>query len=99
MPGLDRLEDLLLGGPRVARDLRDRRRPPQLLAERGDHRAEAKVQLLHAARHAYGPALVAEMPLELADDGRRRIGGELETAVGIEAVDCLDQADRCHLHE
>jgi hypothetical protein len=33
------------------------------------------------------------VPLELADDGGRGVGRELDLPVGIEAVDGLDQAD------
>ncbi len=34
------------------------------------------------------------MPLDLADDGRRRVRGELHPALGIEAVNGLDKPDR-----
>ena len=39
------------------------------------------------------------MALDLADDRRRRVGRQLEAAVGVEAVDRLDQADRADLDE
>src|SRR5205085_10364438 len=60
---------------------------------------ELDVQLLEAARHAYRPAAVAEVPLDLADDVRRRVRGQLDAAVDVEAVDRLDQADRADLDE
>jgi hypothetical protein len=37
--------------------------------------------------------------LDLADDVRRRVGGELDAAVEVEAVDRLDQADAADLDE
>ena len=55
------------------------------------------VQLLQRARHADGPALVAEVALDLADHVGRGVGGERHLAVQLEAVDRLDQADRAHL--
>src|SRR5512143_2255478 len=39
------------------------------------------------------------MPLDLADDVRRRIGGQLDAALDVEAVDRLDQADGADLDE
>src|SRR5581483_1542263 len=57
------------------------------------------VQLLQAARHAHRPALVAEVPLDLADDVRRRVRRQLDAPVEVEAVDRLDQADRADLDE
>ena len=46
-----------------------------------------------------GPALVPEVPLELADDRRRRVGRELDLAVEVEALDRLQQPDRSNLHQ
>src|SRR6202000_903226 len=45
------------------------------------------------------PAGVAEMALELADDGRDRKRAELDPAVGIETVDRAEQAEVGDLHE
>src|SRR3954463_6345986 len=39
------------------------------------------------------------MPLDLADDVRRRVRRQLDAALEVEAVDRLDQADRADLHE
>src|SRR5204862_20527 len=50
-------------------------------------------------RDADGPAAVAEVALDLADDVRRRVGGQLDAAVHVEAVDRLDQPDRADLDE
>ena len=71
----------------------------QLLGQLGGRRADLHAQLLQAARDPDGPALVAEVALDLADDRRGRVRRELDAAVGLEAVDGLDQADGAHLHE
>ena len=62
-------------------------------------RADLHPQLLEPARHPDRPALVAEVALDLADDRRGRVRRELDAAVGVEAVDRLDQADRADLDE
>src|SRR5438093_764889 len=51
------------------------------------------------ARDAHGPALVAEVALDLPDDVRRRVSGQLDTPVDVETVDRLDQPDRADLDE
>ena len=56
-------------------------------------------ELLEVARGAHGPALVAEVALELAQDRRRRKGRERDAAIGIEAVDRLQQPERRDLDE
>src|SRR4029450_9050794 len=56
-------------------------------------------QLLETTGHAHGPAAVAEVTLDLADDVRRRVGGQLDSAVEVEPVDRLDQTDRADLDE
>lgn len=64
------------------------------LAGRGGQR---QPQLLQPARHPHRPALVPEVPLDLAHDGRGGIGGELHPALVVEPVHRLDQADGGHL--
>src|SRR5215210_1892362 len=96
---LERLEHLFVGDARGLGELGDRRRAAVLHGELLDQPRELDVQLLQAARHAYRPAAVAEMALDLADDVRRRIGRELDAAVDVETVDRLDQADRADLDE
>ena len=54
-------------------------------------------KLLQATGHAHRPALVAEVSLDLAHDGGRGIGGELQAALRLEAVNGLDEADGAHL--
>ena len=69
------------------RELRDRRRAAELDNLILDDLRELDVELLEAARARDGPALVAEVPLDLADDVRRRVRRELDAAVDVEAVD------------
>src|SRR5260221_5449848 len=60
---------------------------------------QLQVQLLEPPGHVDRPAAIAEVALDLADDHRDRIALELDAALGIEAVDRLDQADRPDLDE
>src|SRR6266536_1146755 len=96
---LERLEHLLLPDARGLRQLGDRRRAAELHGQLLDQPRELHVQLLQPARHAHRPALVAEVPLDLADDVRRRIRRQLDAAAQVEAVNRLDQADRADLDE
>jgi hypothetical protein len=47
----------------------------------------------------YRPALVSEVALQLAEDGGRGEGGELQTPAGFEPVDRLEQSDGGHLFQ
>src|SRR5207302_2875569 len=51
------------------------------------------VQLLQPARKSDGRALVTEVALDLTGDREGGERGELETEVGVEAVDRLDQPE------
>ena len=97
--GLERLQHELLLDAGCLRELGDRRRPAELNGLVLDDLRELHVELLEAARDAHGPALVAEVALDLADDVRGRVGGQLDAAVDVEAVDRLDQADAADLDE
>ena len=57
------------------------------------------VELLEPAWDADRPAFVAEVPLDLPDDVRRRVGGQLDAALDVEPVDRLDQPNRSDLDE
>src|SRR4051812_34803992 len=96
---LERLEHLFLLGAGRLCELTDRRRASELDRELLDEARQLHVQLLEPARHPHRPALVAEVPLDLADDVRRRVGRQLDAAVEVEAVDRLDQADGADLDE
>ena len=54
---------------------------------------DARDRLLHAARDVDRPRAVAEVALELAEDGRHGVGGERDPAVGVVAVDGLHEAE------
>ncbi len=69
------------------------------LGELRGRRGQRQPQLLEPPRHTYRPALVAEVPLDLTDDGGGGVGGELHAALRVEAVHGLDQADGGHLGE
>ena len=96
---LHRLEHVLGGDVEVRRYLKDRRRTLEALRQLVHGLVHPKRQLLESPRDLDGPPLVAEVPLQLADNRRRGIGGELDLAAGVEAVDGLDEADRADLDE
>jgi len=55
--------------------------------------------LLQVSRDAHRPRAVAEVALDLAEDGGDGVAGERDLAVEVEAVDGLDQPERGDLHE
>src|ERR687896_1726857 len=57
------------------------------------------MQLLKSPRHPNGPPLVAEVALELSDDGRCCVGRELDLPLEIEPLDRLQQTDGADLDE
>ena len=69
--------------------------PGQLVAARRD----LGLKLLHPSGHPHGPRAVAEVALDLAQDGRRRVRGELDVSGDVEPIHGLDQPDGAHLHE
>ena len=73
-----------VGDRRLAAEL-----APQLLARLLERQAE----LLQVARRAHVPGGVAEVAPQLAEDRRHRVGREREPALGVPAVDGLDEAD------
>ena len=97
--GLARLEHLLGGHADRLGDLDRRRRAAELAAHLVADAVDLDGELLQVARHAHGPALVAEVALELAEDRRDRERGERGLALRVEAVDRLQQAERGDLHE
>src|SRR5205814_2126874 len=84
---------------RGLRQLADRRRTAELYGQLFHQAGQLHVELLQAARNAHRPALVPEVPLDLADDVRGRVRRQLDAAVEIEAVDRLDQPDRADLDQ
>ena len=59
-----------------------------------EHRA-----FLQTARQAELPDPIAEVASKLAEDRRRRVGRKRLAALGIEAIDRLDQPEACDLHQ
>src|SRR5207253_2154394 len=92
-------EHFLLLDPGGLRELRNRRGAGELHGELLDEPRELDVELLQSTRHAHRPALVAEVPLDLADDVRRRVRRQLDAALEVETVDRLDQADGSDLDQ
>ena len=61
--------------------------------------AEPQVQFLQAPRHLDRPAVVAEVPADLAHDGGHREGDEIRTGFDVEADDGVDQSDARDLNQ
>src|SRR5262249_60073238 len=76
-----------------------RGRPAELLTEPGHDPAQLEVQLLDSPRHADGPTSVAEVALELAENGRSRERRELETPAGIESFHRLEEPNQRDLDQ
>ena len=97
--GLAGVEDLLGADPDAPGDLVRCRGATALGLEVVRDALHADRELLQVARHAQGPALIAEMAPELAQYGRHGERRERCRAGWIEAVDRLQQAERGHLLE
>ena len=61
--------------------------------------ADLQPQLLRRALDVHLPALVAEVPLDLAGDARLGVGGQAAADGRVEVVDGLQQADVADLHQ
>ena len=96
---LERLEDVLLLGADLRADLLDRRLAMEVERELRDRAVDLQRELLQVARHAHRPRAVAEVALDLPEDGRHRIARERDLALEVEAVDRLDQAQARDLEE
>ena len=55
--------------------------------------------LLEGPRQPQLPDSVAKVPAKLAENGRRRVGDERGAALGVEAVECLDEAQARDLNQ
>ena len=97
--GLERLEDVLRVSADLRPDLLDRRLALELEVELGDRAVDLQREVLEVARHADRPGAVAEVALDLAQDGRHRIAREGDPAVEAEAVDGVDEAEAGDLEE
>ncbi len=82
--GLQALEHLFLAHLQVSRQLGHGGRPAEPLGEIADGLGQRQLEFLQPPRDPDSPPLVAEMPLYLSDNGRRRICGELDLSRGVE---------------
>src|SRR2546430_5343335 len=97
--GLEGFDHLILVGVGGLGQLFDGRRVPELGAQAVEETGQADVELLDAPRNVDRPGLVAEVALDLTEDRRHRVRGQLDAAVRVEAVDRVDEADRADLDE
>ena len=67
---LQALQHVFLAHPQVRGELADGRRASLALSEFADGLGQRELELLQPSRHADRPALVPEVPLDLAHDGR-----------------------------
>src|SRR5919106_99790 len=96
---LQTFQHALLAYPGGLGDLLDRRRTAQLLAQVTDRLRQLEVQLLESPRYPNCPPLVAEVALELSDDGRCRVRRELDFPLEVEPLDRLQQTNSADLDE
>jgi hypothetical protein len=97
--GEPRLDDLLDGDAGAVGDLPARRRSSEFAFELVARALDVERALLQFAWDSDEPALVAEVALQFAGDGRDREGRERDLAGGVEAVDRVQQPDRGDLDE
>ena len=90
LPGLEHLLD---GQPRRLGDLGGRGAAAQLPQLRLDRVLDDGGVVADVARDPQHPGAVAEVALELAEDGRDRERAERRAARGIEAIDGLDETE------
>ena len=88
-----------MGWSRCRRDLRRARRAPELLGQVGRGGEDPALQLLHPARRADHPAVVAEVLAHLAADRGHGVGQEVVLPVGVIAARSLHQAQAGDLLE
>ena len=97
--GLQRLPDVLLGELQALRDLADGGAAPQLIAQLRDGLLDSHGAFLERAWQAKLPNAIAEVTAELTENRRCGVGGERLAALGVEAIQRLDQAEACDLHQ
>ena len=88
-----RLQHLLGADAQPLGDVIDGGSAPQSREQLGEGLFDLEDPLLNLARHVDRPATVAEMALQLPEDGGDGEGREGGAALGVEAVDRLDQSD------
>ena len=85
--GVHRLQHVLVLQLQPAGDVGHRRLPAQAGGELGRRLLDLQDPLLDSARDPDRPAAIAEMALQLAEDGRYGEGRERGSPAGVEAVD------------
>jgi hypothetical protein len=63
------------------------------VAELDDRALDVADALLQPARNAQRPDAIAEVPAQLAEDGRAGEGGERDAALGVEALERRYEAE------
>src|SRR5579872_6903518 len=96
---LQRLEHVLFRCAGHLGELLDCGGASEALRQVADRLTEVQVELLDATGGPHGPAAVAEVALQLADDRRRGVARELHPTLGVEPVHRLDEGERAHLVE
>jgi len=86
-------DDLLLAALEVRGEVGHRRGTAQALPQGGGRVVDVELEFLQAARYPHIPGVVAEVPLDLPDDGGYRVRGEVVAVPRVEPVDRLDQSD------
>src|SRR4051794_31829113 len=96
---LERVEHALDRLPELGGEPGPGRRAAQPDGQRMRDPLDAQRELLELARHAHGPAVVAEVALDLPEDRGRGERREGAATVGVEALDRLDEGQRRHLSD
>ncbi len=97
--GFQRFEDILDADPEMDRQLSRCRWPSTFAGQEVDRVAKVDMEVLHASRNLERPRRVAEMAAELTHHRRDRVACERDTDVGIESLDCFQQAELADLNE
>jgi hypothetical protein len=93
------LQHILFADPQVFRDVNRRRGALQLLAQVRHRFRDAQVQLLQAPVNPDRPTTIPEVPLQLSKHRGNGVVYKVDSPVGVEPVDGLDETDECHLAE
>ena len=99
MSALRRFGQLRIVEVSGGRELERARVSSQPVSELAPQVANPSTRFLVSAGHADQRGPVAQMSLDLADDVRGRERRKADTALRVEAIDRLDQADRPDLNE
>jgi hypothetical protein len=96
---LHRLEDLVDRQMCASRDVLRGRGPAELLPQLADRAVHEQRRLLEVPRYADRPPAVAEVTLQLADDGHRGERRELDLPTRVESIDRLHEPEARDLEQ